>query len=62
MINVGSVGQPRDNDPRASYVIYDIEKGSLLLRRVEYDISQAQKKIRDANLPEMLALRLEIGR
>lgn len=62
IVNVGSVGQPRDGDYRASYVIYDLELQTLKLRRVEYDVAKAQKKILDAGLPEILADRLSIGR
>jgi len=61
LINTGSVGQPRDHDPRAAYVIYDDQKQTLSLHRVEYDIPAAQSKIRDAGLPEADALRLAIG-
>jgi predicted phosphodiesterase len=61
-INVGSVGQPRDGDSRASYAIYDLEKGEIELRRVDYDIAAAQKKILAAGLPERLAVRLSLGR
>lgn len=62
IINVGSVGQSRDGDPRASYVIYDKKMQTLRLKRVEYDISKTQKKILDAGLPQILADRLSIGR
>ena len=61
LINPGSVGQPRDGDPRAAFSIYDTE-GSIDLRRVEYDVSAAQKKISSAGLPQSLANRLAIGR
>jgi predicted phosphodiesterase len=61
-INVGAVGQPRDNNPKSAYVIYDLEEGTVELRRLEYDIPAAQKKILDAGLPERLAERLEYGR
>jgi predicted phosphodiesterase len=61
-INVGAVGQPRDNDPRAAYVIYDAKEGTIELRRLEYDIPAAQAKIREAGLPERLAERLAYGR
>ncbi len=61
-INVGAVGQPRDNNPKAAYVIYDMDSGMIELRRLDYDIAAAQKKIRDAGLPERLAERLEYGR
>jgi predicted phosphodiesterase len=61
-VNVGAVGQPRDNNPKAAYVIYDMEAATIELRRVDYDIAAAQQKIRDAGLPERLAERLEFGR
>lgn len=61
-INVGSIGQPRDGDPRAAYAIFDFEKKELELRRVPYDLALAQDKIRKAELPERLAARLAIGR
>ena len=61
-INVGAVGQPRDNNPRAAYVIYDMDAQTIELRRLDYDIAAAQKKIRDAGLPERLAERLAFGR
>jgi diadenosine tetraphosphatase ApaH/serine/threonine PP2A family protein phosphatase len=61
-VNVGAVGQPRDNNPKAAYVIYDMDAGTIELRRLDYDIAAAQKKIRDAGLPERLAERLEFGR
>ena len=62
LINVGSVGQPRDGDPRAAYGVYDVEHGMMLLRRVPYDIAAAQASILDAGLPAWLALRLAQGR
>jgi predicted phosphodiesterase len=49
-INVGSVGQPRDNNPKAAYVVYDLDEGSIELRRVDYDIGTAKKKIIAAGL------------
>jgi predicted phosphodiesterase len=61
-INVGSVGQPRDNNPKASYVTYDLDDSTIELRRLDYDIPAAQAKIRAAGLPERLARRLEEGR
>ena len=60
LINPGSVGQPRDRDPRASYIVYDTE-GTVEFRRVAYDIESAQKKILDAGLNNMLAERLSYG-
>lgn len=61
-INVGSVGQPRDGNPRAAYAFYDAEKREVELRRLEYDIRATQEKIREAGLPERLARRLQIGK
>lgn len=61
-INVGSVGQPRDGDPRAAYVIYDMKNKEVFLRRLEYDIGKTQAKIRKIGLPERLARRLELGK
>lgn len=61
MINVGSVGQPRDGDPRASYAVYDSQRRELIIRRVEYDIAQAQNSILKAGLPARLAERLAQG-
>lgn len=62
IINSGSVGQPRDGNPAASYGIYDTDKKEYRLLRVEYDIALAQKKILDAGLPPFLAHRLALGR
>lgn len=61
LINVGSVGQPRDRNPRASYGIYDTETRLLRIERLEYDIEKAQRKIIKAGLPLSLALRLGMG-
>lgn len=61
-VNVGSVGQPRDGDPRAGYVVYDLARQTIELRRLEYDVATAQRKIREAGLPERLAKRLGEGR
>jgi diadenosine tetraphosphatase ApaH/serine/threonine PP2A family protein phosphatase len=61
-INVGSVGQPRDGDWRASYAVYDVEKQTVNIRRLEYDLRTAQQKIREAGLPTILAERLALGR
>ncbi len=62
LINPGSVGQPRDGDPRAAYATYDSESGWVTYRRTEYDLQGAQKKIRAAGLPHILADRLAAGR
>lgn len=61
ILNPGSVGQPRDHDPRASYAIYDSEANHWLVRRVEYDVYAVQKRIRAADLPSRHALRLVEG-
>ena len=60
-INVGSVGQPRDGDPRATYVLYDPMSRRLVYRRLAYDIAAAQARVRAAGLPERLAARLAVG-
>jgi len=61
-INVGSVGQPRDGDPRAAYCIFHIDRNVVEQRRVKYDLGGAQKKIVKAGLPRLLADRLALGR
>lgn len=61
-INVGSVGQPRDSDWRAAYCIYDVENNIVEQRRIDYDLTAAQRKIIEAGLPRLLAERLAIGR
>lgn len=61
LINPGSIGQPRDRDPRASYMTYDSEKAVVHWYRVEYPIAAAQRRIRRANLPHSLADRLAHG-
>jgi diadenosine tetraphosphatase ApaH/serine/threonine PP2A family protein phosphatase len=61
IVNPGSVGQPRDGDPRASYVIYDSDSGVVRLYRVEYDISATQLEMTKKNLPVRLIVRLEHG-
>ena len=61
IINPGSVGQPRDGDPRASYIILDAEAGTLEHRRVPYDIGRTQRLMRKANLPTRLSERLAYG-
>jgi predicted phosphodiesterase len=62
LINPGSVGQPRDSDPRAAYVIYNPEESFLIYYRLTYDVRKAQEKIRRAGLPPLLADRLAAGR
>ena len=61
-INVGSVGQPRDGDPRCAYVTYDMIKNEIELHRLEYDLRTTQQKIIDAGLPGRVAARLAVGR
>jgi predicted phosphodiesterase len=61
-VNVGSVGQPRDGSPKAAYAIYDLPSQTIELRRLDYDIAAAQKKIMAAGLPQRLADRLAVGR
>jgi diadenosine tetraphosphatase ApaH/serine/threonine PP2A family protein phosphatase len=61
-VNVGSVGQPRDGNPKSAYVVYDLAQQTIELRRLEYPIAEAQRKIRAAGLPDRLADRLAIGR
>lgn len=61
LVNVGSVGQPRDGDPRAAYGVVDTVRDSVALKRVPYDLATAQRRIRDAGLPDWLAVRLGRG-
>ena len=61
LLNVGSVGQSRDGVPKATYVIYDLRSGYIELRRLDYDMETAMKKIIAAGLPEHLASRLTLG-
>lgn len=61
-INIGSTGQPRDGDWRASYAVYDSDNQNVTIRRIDYDIQKAQDKIIEAGLPEMLAHRLTLGK
>jgi predicted phosphodiesterase len=65
LINPGSVGQPRDNDWRAAFALYENNgegRGSVTFYRVPYDVQQAQERVLAANLPERLATRLALGR
>jgi predicted phosphodiesterase len=61
LLNPGSVGQPRDGDPRAAYAVYDSELRVVTYWRVRYDVKEAQRRIRAAGLPDALAERLTIG-
>ncbi len=62
LINPGSVGQPRDGDPRAAYALYDSASKVLTYERTEYDIEGAQRRIMEEGLPAILAERLLVGR
>jgi diadenosine tetraphosphatase ApaH/serine/threonine PP2A family protein phosphatase len=61
IINDGSVGQPRDGNPNAAYALFDTVKGTVELRRVEYDYSLTQKKMEESGLPTYLIHRLQYG-
>ena len=61
LLNPGSVGQPRDGDPRAAYLLLDLAAHSGEFRRVEYDVARTQSEMKDAGLPGFLAARLAIG-
>ena len=61
IVNVGSVGQPRDRDPRAAYAVWDVAAGRVEVRRVAYDVDTARAKIVAAGLPRFLADRLAAG-
>lgn len=61
LCNVGSVGQPRDQDPRACYAIYDGDARTITFHRVQYDVEAASDRIRSAGLPEQLGARLLVG-
>ncbi|MBN1982647.1 MAG: metallophosphoesterase family protein [Chitinivibrionales bacterium] len=62
LVNVGSVGQPRDRNPRACYAIIDTEVNNFLLRRINYDIKLCQEKMRKSKLPDFLITRLAEGK
>ena len=62
IINCGSVGQPRDGNPKASYGIYDLKYGIVNIYRVSYPVNLTQDKIINAGLPRSLAYRLSYGR
>jgi len=62
IINVGSVGQPRDGNPAAAYCIYDTEKKEVQIKRIGYDYETAREKIISAGLPRFLGDRLIMGR
>jgi diadenosine tetraphosphatase ApaH/serine/threonine PP2A family protein phosphatase len=62
LLNPGSVGQPRDGDPRAGFAIVDSRTGEAAIHRIEYPVAKAQARIIEAGLPEVLAQRLALGR
>ena len=62
VVNPGSVGQPRDGDPRAAYAVYDDDARVLALKRVRYDVAAVQRAMAEAGLPEPLISRLSVGR
>lgn len=62
LVNPGSVGQPRDGDPRAGFGIVDIDAREMTIYRVEYPIAKAQARIMEEGLPDVLAQRLALGR
>jgi len=61
LLNPGSVGQPRDGDPRAAYLVLDLDEQRASFRRVEYDIERTQNEMREAGLPKLLTDRLALG-
>jgi diadenosine tetraphosphatase ApaH/serine/threonine PP2A family protein phosphatase len=61
ILNPGSVGQPRDRDPRASYAIYDSEQNLMEYHRVTYDVATVQQRLVSAHLPDRHVLRLSSG-
>jgi predicted phosphodiesterase len=62
IVNVGSVGQPRDGNNKASFCIYDTQRQEVMIKRIGYDIKSAQEKILNSGLPSFLATRLSRGR
>jgi diadenosine tetraphosphatase ApaH/serine/threonine PP2A family protein phosphatase len=62
LLNPGSIGQPRDGDPRASFAIADLEHNAVEFWRAPYDINKVQARMRSAHLPEPLVHRLTLGR
>jgi diadenosine tetraphosphatase ApaH/serine/threonine PP2A family protein phosphatase len=61
LLNPGSVGQPRDGDPHAAYLLLDLDARRASFRRVAYDVELTQSEMREAGLPEALVERLTLG-
>jgi len=61
LLNPGSVGQPRDGDPRAAWLLLDLDSRTATFERVEYDVERTQAQMHEARLPEALAARLTLG-
>jgi diadenosine tetraphosphatase ApaH/serine/threonine PP2A family protein phosphatase len=61
LLNPGSVGQPRDGDPRAAYLLVDLAERRAEFRRVSYDVARTQSEMAEAGLPGPLAARLALG-
>jgi diadenosine tetraphosphatase ApaH/serine/threonine PP2A family protein phosphatase len=62
LVNIGSVGQPRDGDPRSCYLIYDAEKSAIRHKRVAYNVKATQKDMAKIGMPDYLIERLAVGR
>jgi diadenosine tetraphosphatase ApaH/serine/threonine PP2A family protein phosphatase len=62
LVNVGSVGQPRDRDPRACWCLLDTETKCVRIIRVDYDVFETQERMRKAGMPNFLIERLSVGR
>ena len=62
LVNVGSVGQPRDENPQAAYAVFDTEKRKVWIKRVDYDVDAAVEAIEKNNLPRILGERLRLGK
>jgi len=62
LVNIGSIGQPRDGDPRSCYLIYDTETNKVRFKRVQYNVKNTQKDMAKVGLPEYLIERLAVGR
>lgn len=62
IVNPGSVGQPRDSDPRAAFAVWDTDANTVTFHRVTYDVAETQRRMRAAKLPSALAERLAVGR